>query len=102
MQYLYDAGHRDGYDAGYAKGKKDGLEESKKFYRNNFGDVIDNSDQQLRILFCSKHREKLNPKEKDFVDSIMHRSTVLNKTLTDAQNKWLNDIFHRIGGTKKA
>jgi hypothetical protein len=95
MQELYDAGLNDGY----IKGKKDGIEEGKKFAKRNTFEEVPDSDEQLRVLHCNKHKERLKTKDREFVDNMVNWSTVLNKPLTPAQGAWLNSIYKRLGGT---
>jgi len=101
MQYLYDAGYKDGLEAGKKQGFKDGLEEGKKVvYRGNpFEDVLDNSDEESKVIYCDKHKSRLKSEnEKDFVESCLARVRVYHKALTPPQLKWINDIYKRLGG----
>jgi len=93
MQTLYDAGFTDGRKQGFEEGKREGQRGSP------FGDVLDNSNEQLRVKFCEQHKAKLKSKEREFIESIVRRSIDQNKTLTEPQLKWMNDIYRRLGGT---
>jgi flagellar biosynthesis/type III secretory pathway protein FliH len=102
MQYLYDAGYKDGLEQGKKEGYKVGLEEGRKtlYQRDLFGDVFDNSQEEIRILYCDERKMRLvKLKERDFVESCLYRTSFLKKALTPAQRKWLDEIYKKLGGT---
>jgi flagellar biosynthesis/type III secretory pathway protein FliH len=100
MQYLYDSGYKDGFEKGKEEGYKLGLAESQKtYYRGSqFGDVYDNSLEEQRVIYCSDRKRNLKAQEQDFIDSCVHRVSVMKKSLTPAQAGWLNSIYRRLGG----
>jgi flagellar biosynthesis/type III secretory pathway protein FliH len=101
MQYLYESGHKDGFEKGKLEGYKNGLEEGRRIPRQGrlFGDVlIDSSQQEDKIRYCSQYETRLKEKELVFIESCLNRITNLNKPLTEAQSKWLEDIYRRLGG----
>jgi hypothetical protein len=95
MQTIYNAGFEDGNKHGFEKGKQEG----KANLGRPFQDVIDNSTEQERIVFCQKHKDRLQKKrEKEFIENLVHWTTVLKRNLTPGQVQWLNDIYTRLGG----
>lgn len=97
MKLLYETGLQDGDERGY----KRGLEEGKILARRPgvFDDVLDHSDEQTRVSYVEKRKDKLKgSKEREFIDNIVHRSMKLNKPLTPGQLQWFNDIYKRLGG----
>jgi len=97
MQYLYEAGFKDGFE----KGKKEGLEEGRRIPRQGqmFGDVLlDGREEESRVRYCADRETRLKEKERIFIESCLQRVVVMQRPLTQAQNKWLNDIYGRLGG----
>ncbi len=98
MALLYETGLQDGDARGYKRGLEEGRTQARR--PSPFEDVFDHSDEQIRVLYVQKHQDKIKGREKDFINSIIHRSTVLNKPLTPGQVRWFNDIYRRLGGGK--
>jgi hypothetical protein len=99
MQYCYDQGFKDGVHKGLndaVKGK--GVNTTYSNGTTPPWEDVAGGKQEETIRYCEQHKLKLGQKEKGFVESCFHRFTVLRKPLTPPQMKWLNDIYHRLGG----
>jgi hypothetical protein len=88
MRQIYDAGFKDGLR------KAENAQHGPADFRN-----IDGSPCWNEIaLWCQQRNEKLNEKERKFIDD-MAGLTVWREP-TEKQAQWLKSIFYRLGGPK--
>jgi hypothetical protein len=93
IQKIYEFGFKHGYDDGIKKGREEG-----RHSLHGFQTVFGAGDIQ-KVSYCLKHKDRLTRfKERNFVVSLVHWTTVLRKPLTPAQGRWLNAIYGKLGG----
>jgi hypothetical protein len=86
MRKLYDAGYNDGVRAA----------ENKQYDAAGFRNVDDTPAWHEIARFCQGHSDRLQEKERTFINDMSAR-TVWREP-TEKQAKWLKSIFYRLGG----
>lgn len=91
MKRLHDAGYVSGFEAGL----KHAAAEQRK--DNGFTNTDGTVCWRDIAAFCQKHRQRLQDRERKFVDD-MAEQTRFRNDLTEKQQSWLRSIYLRLGG----
>jgi len=87
------------YDTGYGTGVADGIKQAEQLARNQANNRAPHKlpNAYDMACYCQQHIDDLREKEREFILKMIMISRRFS--LTPRQQKWLEDIYIRLGGT---